>query len=48
MEFLDIARHALWKNELREGRADAQFARQVGERLARIHAATADDERAAA
>jgi len=43
MEFLDGARHALWKNELRAGRADAQFARQVGERLARIHAATAND-----
>jgi aminoglycoside phosphotransferase (APT) family kinase protein len=43
MEFLDGARHSLWKNELREGRADAQFARQVGERLARIHAATTDD-----
>ena len=43
MEFLDGARHALWKDELRAGRADAGFARQVGERLARIHAATAND-----
>jgi aminoglycoside phosphotransferase (APT) family kinase protein len=43
MEFLDGARYPLWKNELREGRADADFARRVGERLARIHAATAND-----
>jgi aminoglycoside phosphotransferase (APT) family kinase protein len=48
MEFLDGARFPLWKNELRAGRADAAFARQVGERLARIHAATADDPRVAA
>lgn len=31
----------LWKSELRAGRADARFARTVGERLAAIHAATA-------
>jgi aminoglycoside phosphotransferase (APT) family kinase protein len=43
MEFLDGARYPLWKNELRDGRADADFARRVGERLARIHAATAND-----
>ncbi len=43
MEFLDGARYPLWKNELREGRAVPEFARQVGERLARIHAATAND-----
>jgi aminoglycoside phosphotransferase (APT) family kinase protein len=43
MEFLDGARHPLWKNELRAGRANADFARQVGERLARIHAATEND-----
>ena len=43
MEYLDGARHPLWKNELRAGRADTAFARQVGERLARIHAATAGD-----
>ena len=41
MEFLDGARHPLWKAELRAGRADADFARAVGERLVRIHAATA-------
>ncbi len=43
MEFFDGARYPLWKNELRAGRADAVFARQVGERLARIHAATQND-----
>jgi len=48
MEYLDGARFPLWKNELRAGRADAAFARQVGERLARIHAATAGDARIAA
>jgi aminoglycoside phosphotransferase (APT) family kinase protein len=43
MEFLDGVRHPLWKNELRAGRAHAAFAREVGARLARIHAATAGD-----
>jgi aminoglycoside phosphotransferase (APT) family kinase protein len=38
MEFLDLP---LWKNHLRQGRADAAFAAQVGERLAAIHAGTA-------
>jgi len=38
----------LWKAELAAGRADAGFARAVGERLARIHAATAGDARIAA
>src|SRR5262245_21656265 len=31
----------LWKSELRDGRADAKLAAEVGRRLARIHAATA-------
>jgi aminoglycoside phosphotransferase (APT) family kinase protein len=48
MEYLDGARFPLWKDELRAGRADAAFARRVGERLARIHAATAGDARIAA
>jgi len=48
MEFLDAAAHPLWKDELRAGRADPDFARAVGERLARIHAATAGDEAIAA
>jgi len=43
MEYLDGARYPLWKSELREGRADPGFARAVGVRLARIHAATAGD-----
>mgnify|MGYP001226537108 CR=1 FL=1 len=41
MEFLDPARHKLWKSELRDGRPDPAFAAAVGERLARIHAASA-------
>jgi len=43
MAYLDPARHRLWKAELRDGRADPEVARAVGERLVRIHAATADD-----
>jgi aminoglycoside phosphotransferase (APT) family kinase protein len=43
MEYLDAARYPLWKNELRQGRADASFARGVGELLARIHSATTND-----
>jgi len=38
MEYLE---HPLWKNLLREGRADATFAAKVGARLAAIHRATA-------
>lgn len=48
MEYLDGARYPLWKAELRAGRADPEFARRVGERLARIHAATSGDARIAA
>jgi aminoglycoside phosphotransferase (APT) family kinase protein len=40
MEYLDPAAHPVWKNELREGRADPQFAARVGDALAAIHAAT--------
>lgn len=43
MEFLDGERHPLWKSELRAGRAIPGFAREVGMRLARIHAASAGD-----
>jgi aminoglycoside phosphotransferase (APT) family kinase protein len=43
MEYLDPATHPLWKNELREGRADVQFAARVGAALANIHARTAGD-----
>jgi 5-methylthioribose kinase len=48
MAYLDPARHALWKAELRDGRADPEVARAVGERLVAIHAATADDPEVAA
>ncbi len=41
MEFLDPATHRLWKNELRDGRADSTVAAQAGQRLGRIHAGTA-------
>jgi aminoglycoside phosphotransferase (APT) family kinase protein len=41
MDYLAPADHALWKEELRQGRADPAVARAVGERLARIHAGTA-------
>jgi aminoglycoside phosphotransferase (APT) family kinase protein len=41
MQYLDGASHPLWKNELRAGRAHPAFAASVGERLARVHAATA-------
>jgi aminoglycoside phosphotransferase (APT) family kinase protein len=48
MAYLDPARHALWKAELRDGRVEPEVAAAVGERLARIHAATADDPEVAA
>lgn len=41
MDFLDPATHKLWKAELRDGRADPEFAAQVGAALVRIHAGTA-------
>jgi aminoglycoside phosphotransferase (APT) family kinase protein len=44
MEFLDGARYRLWKDELLARKADANFARAVGGRLARVHAATARRE----
>ncbi len=48
MEYLDPARYPVWKAELHAGRAEPPFARQVGARLAQVHAATADDAAAAA
>jgi len=45
MEYLEPARHPVWKAELRDGRIDAAFAAEVGRRLARVHAATARDAR---
>jgi len=43
MAYLDPARHASWKAELHAGRAAPEVAGAVGDRLVRIHAATADD-----
>ncbi|MEZ5652983.1 MAG: phosphotransferase [Burkholderiaceae bacterium] len=42
MQWLAPDDHVLWKHELRDGRVDLGVARQVGDRLGRIHAATAD------
>jgi aminoglycoside phosphotransferase (APT) family kinase protein len=41
MEYLEPAAHPVWKEALRQGRADPAFAAQVGRTLAAIHAATA-------
>jgi aminoglycoside phosphotransferase (APT) family kinase protein len=41
MAFLDPAAHPVWKEELHAGRADPAFAAVLGDRLGRIHAATA-------
>lgn len=43
MAYLAPEQYRLWKAELREGRADPEAAREVGARLVRIHAGTADD-----
>ena len=40
MTYLDPDQHLLWKNELRDGRAEPEVAAEVGRRLARIHKAT--------
>ena len=44
MEYLDGTRYRLWKEELHAGRADPELARAVGQRLVRVHAATARRE----
>ena len=41
MEFLPPERFPVWKAELRDGVADADFARQVGRQLGRVHSGTA-------
>lgn len=41
---MDCLDYPLWKNELRDGRADPAFAARVGASLAAIHAATAGRE----
>jgi aminoglycoside phosphotransferase (APT) family kinase protein len=43
MEFLSPEDHPLWKNQLRDGIADAGFAAHVAEALVTIHAQTAAD-----
>lgn len=48
MRYLDPAIHPLWKQQLSEGIAETATAARVGERLARIHAATAGDREVAA
>ena len=48
MAYLDPADHRLWKLDLRAGHADPDVARAVGNRLVRIHAATANDPAVAA
>lgn len=48
MAYLPTEQHPLWKAQLRDGLADAAFATQVAERLATIHAATANDPAVAA
>lgn len=44
MEYLDPARYPVWKELLRQGRADPPFAARVGATLAAIHTATAGRE----
>jgi aminoglycoside phosphotransferase (APT) family kinase protein len=48
MPYLDPGRYRLWKAALRDGEAEPAFAGTVGDRLGRIHAATAGREDIAA
>jgi aminoglycoside phosphotransferase (APT) family kinase protein len=48
MQFLPPADHPLWKQQLHDGHADPEFTAAVGDRLVRIHAATAVDPSVAA
>jgi aminoglycoside phosphotransferase (APT) family kinase protein len=48
MQFLPQTAYPLWKAQLRDGHADPGFAAAVGDRLGRIHAATAADPSLAA
>jgi aminoglycoside phosphotransferase (APT) family kinase protein len=43
MSYLDPASHPVWKAQLRDGHVDVDFAAEVGQRMAAIHAATAGD-----
>lgn len=47
MEYLQPDEYPLWKAQLLDGLADEETARQVGDTLASIHAATANDRRLA-
>jgi aminoglycoside phosphotransferase (APT) family kinase protein len=40
MTYLEPEQHPVWKFELRDGRADPDFAAEVGDIMARLHAAT--------
>ena len=42
MEWLDPDTHPVWKAQLRDGQVELNFAAQVGQRLALLHAASAD------
>lgn len=42
MQWLDPDTHPVWKTQLRDGEVDFNFAAQVGQRLALLHAASAD------
>jgi len=48
MDYLTPSRHELWKEKLRQGRAETTDAENVGRILARIHSAAARDARVAA
>jgi aminoglycoside phosphotransferase (APT) family kinase protein len=48
MEFLSPKDHPLWKDRLRDGLADADFAERVAEAMVTIHATTARDPAIAA
>jgi aminoglycoside phosphotransferase (APT) family kinase protein len=48
MDYLEPDRYELWKEKLRQGRAQTRDAESVGRTLARIHAATAGDPGVAA
>ncbi len=43
MEWLDPARHPVWKSQLRDGLVETRTARAVGEILGAVHRATAGD-----
>ncbi len=47
MEYLEPARYPVWKQQLRDGVVDPAFAAEVGRRLARIHAHTAERDEVA-